>query len=145
MSKYVILILLYLIDKCLLKKKSSPYSKRLPLQREWDHSFFDNATADFLFIRPSGNPLDAKGFENMWSSGDLVLESAEITKVHKFELLGSNAAICVFTLGSKFTYKGTQNDDLPTVTSIFKKIDEKWKVAWMQRSSGQSDMTLWNE
>ena len=107
--------------------------------------FLDNATADFLFIRPSGNPLDAKGFENMWSSGDLVLESAEITKVHKFELLGSNAAICVFTLGSRFTYKGTQNDDLPTVTSIFKKIDEKWKLAWMQRSSGQSDMTLWNE
>ena len=65
--------------------------------------------------------------------------------MHKFELLGSNAAMCVFTLGSKFTYKGTQNDDLPTVTSIFKKIDEKWKVAWMQRSSGQSDMTLWND
>ena len=63
----------------------------------------------------------------------------------KFELLGSNAAMCVFTLGSKFTYKGTQNDDLPTVTSIFKKIDEKWKVAWMQRSSGQSDMTLWDD
>ncbi len=71
--------------------------------------FLDNATADFLFIRPSGNPLDAKGFENMWSSGDLVLESAEITKVHKFELLGSNAAICIFTLSSKFTFKGTQN------------------------------------
>ncbi len=50
----------------------------------------------------------------------------------------------VFTLGSKFTYKETQNNDLPTVTSIFKKIDQQWKVAWMQRSSGQSDMTLWN-
>ena len=61
----------------------------------------------------------------MWSSGDLELQSAEITKVHKFELLGSNAAICVFTLGSKFTYKETQNDDLPTVTSIFKNIEEK--------------------
>ena len=107
--------------------------------------FLDNGTSDFLFIRPSGNPLDAKGFQNMWSSGDLVLESAEITKVHKLELLGSNAAMCVFTLGSKFTFKGTQNDDLPTVTSIFKKIDERWKVAWMQRSSGQSDMTLWND
>ena len=107
--------------------------------------FIDNATPDFLFIRPSGNPIDAKGFEEMWSSGDLVLESAEITKVHKFDLLCSDAAICIFTLGSKFTYKGNPNDDLPTVTSIFKKIDEKWKVALMQRSSGQSDMTLWNK
>ena len=106
--------------------------------------FLDNATPDFLFIRPSGNPIDAKGFEEMWSSGDLVIESAQITKVHKFDLLGPDAAMCVFTLGSKFTYKETQNNDLPTVTSIFKKIDQKWKVAWMQRSSGQSDMTLWN-
>ena len=103
----------------------------------------DNATTDFLFIRPSGNPINAIGFHEMWSSGDLVLESAEITKVHKFEQLGPDAAICVFTLGSKFTYKGTQNDDLPSFTSIFKKIDHKWKVSWMQRSSGQSEMSLW--
>ena len=73
------------------------------------------------------------------------ITSAEVTKAHKIEFLGSNAAMYVFTLDSKFTYKGTQNDDLPTVTSIFKKIDENWKVAWMQRSSGQSDMTLWND
>tara|TARA_Y100000766_G_scaffold136880_1_gene117829 strand:- start:242 stop:457 length:216 start_codon:yes stop_codon:yes gene_type:complete len=66
--------------------------------------FLDNATAHFLFTRPSANPLDEKGFQIMWSSGDLVLESVEITKVHKFELLGPNAAICVFTLGLKFTY-----------------------------------------
>ena len=112
-------------------------------ERMWSF-FLDNATPNFLVIRPTGNPKDAKGFHDMWSSWDLELQSAEITKVHKFELLGSNAAICVFTLGSKFTYKGTQNDDLPTVTLIFKNIGEKWKVAWRQRSSDQSDMALWN-
>jgi len=85
-----------------------------------------------FFIRPSVNPIDAKVFQVMWSSGDLVLESAEITKVHKFELLGSNAANCVSTLVSKFTYKGTQNVYLPHSTSILKKIDKKCKVAWMQ-------------
>tara|TARA_Y100001968_G_scaffold314291_1_gene339481 strand:- start:1520 stop:1915 length:396 start_codon:yes stop_codon:yes gene_type:complete len=105
--------------------------------------FIDNATSDFLFVRPSGNPIDAKGFEEMWSSGDLVLESAEITKVHRFDFLCEDAAMCVFTLGSKFTYKGKPNNDLPTVTSIFKRIDGIWKIAWMQRSSGQSDMSLW--
>ena len=51
-------------------------------------SFFFNSTSDFLFIRPSGNPIDAKCFQEMWSSGDLVLESAEITKLHKFKLFG---------------------------------------------------------
>ena len=81
--------------------------------------FLDNATADFLFIRPSGNPLDAKGFENMWSSGDLVLESAEITKVHKFELLGSNAAICVFIKRFTFFYSRNSASKFFTTINIF--------------------------
>ena len=31
--------------------------------------------------------------------------------------------MCIFTLASKFTYKVTPNEDLPKVTSIFKKIN----------------------
>ena len=32
-------------------------------------SFFNNnATSDFLFIRPSGNPINAEGFEKMIGS-----------------------------------------------------------------------------
>ena len=34
--------------------------------------FVNNATPDFLFIRPSGNPISAKGFEEMMNSGDVV-------------------------------------------------------------------------
>ena len=97
--------------------------------------FVDNATPDFLFIRPSGNPIDAKGFEQM-ISGDIVQEKAEITKIHRFEFLSETIVMCIFTLGSKFTYKGTSNDDLPTVTSIFKKVNNVWKINFMQRSSG---------
>ena len=106
--------------------------------------FVKNATLDFLFIRPSGNPISAKGFEEMMNSGDVVQEKAEITKIHRFEFLSSDVAMCVFTLGAKFTYKGTQNDDLPTVTSIFKKVGDVWKIHWLQRSSGDSDLSLWD-
>ena len=35
--------------------------------------FINNATPDFLFIRPSSNPIDAVGFEQM-ISGDVVQE-----------------------------------------------------------------------
>ena len=105
--------------------------------------FMKNATPNFLFIRPSGNPISAKGFEEMMNSGDVVQEKAEITKIHRFEFLSDNVAMCIFTLGSKFKYKGTPNDDLPTVTSIFKKMDEAWKIHWMQRSTGDSDLSLW--
>ena len=109
-----------------------------------DSFLINNTTPDFLFIRPSGNPINAKGFADMWSSGDLVLEAAEITKIHKFDFYNEDVAMCVFTLRSKFTYKGTHNDDLPTVTSILKKVDNIWKISWMQRSSGQSDLSLWD-
>ena len=105
--------------------------------------FVKNATSDFLFIRPSGNPIDAEGFEKM-ISGDVVQEKSEITKIHRFEVLNDNVAICIFTLSSKFSYKGTLNDDLPTVTSVFKKMDNVWKIYWMQRSTGNSDLSLWD-
>ena len=105
--------------------------------------FMNNATPDFLFIRPSGNPISAKGFEKMMNSGDVIQEKAEITKIHRFEFLSDNVAMCIFTLGSKFSYKGTPNDDLPTVTSIFKKVGDVWKIHWMQRSTGDSNLSLW--
>ena len=105
--------------------------------------FVKNATSDFLFIRPSGNPINAEGFEKM-ISGDVVQEKAEITKNHRLDFLSENIVMCIFTLGSKFTYKGAPNDDLPTVTSIFKKVDNTWKINWMQRSTGNSDLSLWD-
>ena len=52
---------------------------------------------------------------------DIVQEKAEITKFHLLEFLSKNIVICIFTLCLKFTYKGTLNDDLPTITSSFKK------------------------
>ena len=82
--------------------------------------FVSNATPDFLFIRPSCNPTDAKGFEQM-ITGDIVQEKVEITKINRFEFLSENIIMCIFTLVPKFTYKGVSNDDLPTVTPIFKK------------------------
>ena len=105
--------------------------------------FINNATSDFLFIRPSGNPINAEGFEKM-ISGDVVQEKAEITKIHRLEFLSDNVSLCIFTLGSKFTYKGKPNDDLPTVTSIFKKVEKVWKIHWMHRSTGNSDLSLWD-
>ena len=105
--------------------------------------FVDYGTSDFLFIRPSGNPIDAEGFKLMISD-DVVQEKAEVTKIHRLEFLSENIVMCIFTLGSKFTYKGKPNDDLPTITSIFKKVDNFWKIHWMQRSAGNSDLSLWD-
>ena len=42
--------------------------------------FVNNSTTDFLFIRPSGNPIEVKGLEQM-ITGDIVQKKAEIPKI----------------------------------------------------------------
>ncbi len=55
-----------------------------------EDSFFliPNATEDFLAVRPSGNPISAKGWVRMFDSKDLVAESSELIKTHKIEVYG---------------------------------------------------------
>ena len=106
----------------------------------------DNATKDFLFIRPSGNPIDASGFIKMRTSGDLSCDGyTDIKKIRKLEFLSDDVAMCVFTLMSSFIYQDIQNSDLATVTTIIKKINNQWKLSWMHRSSGDSDLSLWDK
>ena len=105
----------------------------------------NNATKDFLFIRPSGNPIDALGFIEMRTSGDLSRDGyTDTQKIRKLEFFSDDAAMCVFTLRSSFVYKDVQNTDLATVTAILKKINNQWKFSWMHRSSGDSDLSLWD-
>ncbi len=42
----------------------------LLIQKKMASFFVHNSTPDFLFIRPSGNPIDAIGFEQM-ITGDI--------------------------------------------------------------------------
>ena len=112
---------------------------------DYGEFLLDNATKDFLFIRPSGNPIDALGFMKMKTSGDLSFDGyTDIKKIRKLEFFSDDVAMCVFTLRSSFVYKDIQNSDLATVTAILKKINNQWKLSWMHRSSGDSDLSLWN-
>ena len=111
---------------------------------DYGEFLLNNATEDFLFIRPSGNPIDVMGFIEMSTSGDVSDGYCDIQTIHKLDFFSLDAAMCVFTLRSSFVYKGIQNSDLATVTAIFKKIKNQWKFSWMHRSSGDSNLSLWN-
>ena len=112
---------------------------------DYGEFLLDNATKDFLFIRPSGNPIDALGFIKMKTSGELSSDGyTDVQKILKFEFLWDDVAMCVFTLRTSFVYKEIQNSDLATVTAILKKINNQWKFSWMHRSSGDSDVSLWD-
>ena len=112
---------------------------------DYGEFLIENSTKDFLFIRPSGNPIDASGFIEMRASGDLCCDGyTDIKKIRKLEFFSADVAMCVFTLRSSFVYKDIQNSDLATVTAILKKINNQWKFSWMHRSSGDSDLSLWD-
>ena len=108
-----------------------------------DSSFLlPNVTDDFLAVRPSGNPISAKGLVGLFDSKDLVKESSELIKIHKIEICG-DLAYAVFTLNEVFSYKGNKNKDLSTYTCIFTNANGTWKYSWMQRSQGTTDMATW--
>ena len=73
-------------------------------------------------MRPNGYPIDAKGFKQMLSY-DVIQEKTEITKINWFVFLIKNILMCIYIVHSKCNFKGKPNDDLPTVTTIFKKVD----------------------
>ena len=112
---------------------------------DYGEFLLENSTKDFLFIRPSGNPIDASGSIEMRTSGDLSCDGyTDIKKILKLEFFSDDVAMCVFTLRTSFVYKDIQNSDLATVTAILKKINNQWKLSWMHRSSGDSDLELWD-
>ena len=113
----------------------------LLIPKKWLHFFLDNSAPDFLFTRPSGNPTDAIGFEQMITC-DIEQERAEITKIHRFEFLSDDVLMCIFTPVSKFTYKDLHNNEKPKASSIFKKVNNVLKIDWMQQSTRNSDLSL---
>ena len=71
-----------------------------------------------MAVRPSVNPISAKGLVGIFDNKDLVAESSELIKIHKIEIFGE-IAYAVFTLNEIFSLKGNQNKDLSTYTFIF--------------------------
>ena len=91
---------------------------------------------DCVFIRPTGNPLNKKGWEDMMSNDDVKVESSKLVAVNKMSVCGCCAYVC-YTQHGKFTYKGTSNDDVAVFTCVLRKYDGVWKVVQGSRSTGR--------
>lgn len=104
--------------------------------------FLDHGTDDFIFIRPSGNPLDAEGFSAMFQSSDLTLHDSELITLERLNFQG-NVAIAVFTMRGNFTYRGQDNSDTYAATAVLRSIEGEWRFALLQRSAGSADPSGW--
>ena len=91
---------------------------------------------DCVFIRPTGNPLDKKGWETMMTNDDVKVESSKLVSINNLSICGCCAYVC-YTQHGKFTYKGNENDDVAVFTSVMRKVDGKWMVVQGHRSTGR--------
>ena len=97
---------------------------------------FKHLSDRFVFIRPSGNPLDKNGWESMMTNEDVNVESSHLISINKLQIEDNMAYVC-YTSHGRFTYKGTQNDDVAVFTNILQKVNGKWMVVMGQRSTGR--------
>lgn len=91
---------------------------------------------DCVFVRPTGNPLDMSGWDEMMTNTDVSVESNDLVKVNRLHVNGDMAYVC-YTGHAKFNYKGTENDDVAVLTSVLERKDGVWKVVHGQRSTGR--------
>ena len=91
---------------------------------------------DCIFIRPTGNPLDAQGWDAMMKNEDVSVTSSELQNIHKLTISGNMAYVC-YTSHAKFKFKGEENDDVAVFTSVLQKSDGRWQVVMGQRSTGR--------
>ena len=89
-----------------------------------------------VFIRPTGNPLDLDGWNKMMTNDDVNVESSRLVQINRLRISENMAYVCYTTHG-KFTYKGTENDDVAVFTSVLEKLDGRWQVVFGQRSTGR--------
>ena len=72
----------------------------------------------------------------MMTNDDVKVESSKLLSINKLTVNGDNAVVC-YTQHGKFTYKGTENDDIAVFTSVLRKVEGEWKVVHGQRSTGR--------
>ena len=92
----------------------------------------------FCFIRPSGNPIYFDEWSKLMASDDIQVQEEKLMAIHKLDICPQMAYAC-FTQRARFTYKGTENDDVSVFSVVLKKTQgTTWKVVLMQRSTGRN-------
>jgi ketosteroid isomerase-like protein len=107
-------------------------------------TFLDVFAPRAITIRATGNPMGQKLWEEMKASDDISYGTNELLSIDKIDVLSEETtsvstgmAYAIFTTHSKFTYKGTHNDDVAVYTIIAKKSGGQWKIVHAQRSTGR--------
>jgi len=95
-------------------------------------------TDDVVFVRPTGNPLTKNQWIAMFNSDNVTLLSNKMVDFYKVDVSPSNdwALVC-YSTHAKFTYNGVENDDISVFSVLMKRVNNKWLLSHLQRSTGR--------
>lgn len=103
----------------------------------WALFFERYYSPDYLFIRPSGNPIDSVGLAFQFSTDTKVM-SSKLVSIESITIMQTGrSAVALYTADQVFVYKGTLNEDRTIVTCVMEFRGDEIKIIHEHRTSGR--------
>jgi hypothetical protein len=103
----------------------------------WSLFFQRYRSPDYLFIRPSGNPIDSLGLANLLST-DIKVAKYILVSIESVTIMKSKrAAIVMYTADQVFSYRGTMNEDRAVFSCVLEYRGDEIKIIHEHRTSGK--------
>ena len=91
-------------------------------------------TEDFCYVRPSGNPLDKAEWLELFDK--LSMKGTKLVGINFINVV-ANMGYVSYTTHTKFIYNEVINEDIAVFVAIFTKVEGKWQISYIQRSTGR--------
>jgi hypothetical protein len=103
----------------------------------WSLFFQRYSSPDYLFVRPSGNPIDSFGLANILST-DLKVDKYILVSIDDISIMQTRrSAIVLYTADQIFSYKGTLNEDRAVISCVMEYRGDEIKIIHEHRTSGK--------
>lgn len=103
--------------------------------KHWKLFWKNYHTADFLLVRPSGNPLSLQGLMAQLAKGEISNYEEAVIMVDNIKCFGKTAVV-VYKSETLFLYKGNKVEDFRTNTIVLVFEDNRPKITNTHRSTG---------
>ena len=104
----------------------------------WKVFFEQHHAPHYLVIRPSGNALDAPGFIQIVTSGQLEIISNTLVTIESIQLLAAGqSAVATYAVDQAFRYQGVLNEDRCKVSCVMEVVEGQLQMAHEHRTPGQ--------
>jgi hypothetical protein len=102
----------------------------------WCQYFERYFSPEYVFVRPSGNPIGGLALAKMFST-DVRVIGCTLVSIDAITIMETGqSAVVLYTTDQVFSYKGTLNEDRAVISCIMENYGDELKIVHEQRTSG---------